>query len=405
MADANQHDRKEKMREVFKRGSIILLATALLLLLPLLSSAQISGYPDITQSALDNPQEEYKATQLPAEVGKPVHWTKQVDVQNLYDEAESEIIVNIPPDAQNIQVTDLNTGTPKAFVMETDGLRISDTLAFNEQRSYLIQYETPSPDLSETGLVRDGDALVKNVIVSSDYHYEDVLTFTDIPELNPADAKYNIMIYWTINGVKTEVTDDPAFNLKFYDTDGNGKYDRVSWITPHLSTQIFEVVVYSDADPGNYSSIGLTLLDPSDGEYITSNSRIGFNYSVSYNSSTAVFCNLTVDGQVRRENTPTTSDILITTYFNISSGNHTWGVTCAGSDGIRNTSENRHFTVDLDAPLVTLNTPDYYVSNTNTADLNFTPVDERYPVLVCSLSVNGALNQTNIIVNNATKRT
>jgi hypothetical protein len=384
---------------------LALVLSLVVFVVPFSVSGQVFDYGDVTFGSAGTPHEEYLATQLPAEAGKPVQWVKQVKVQNIYDQAESELIVAVPEDAQNIIVTEMGSNAVLSIEIGAGEITIRDSLEFMEEKSYMIKYETPSPEQSETTLTRDGEALVKNVIVSSEHHYEDVLTYTDIPEVEVQEAEESIRLYWFINGIRTDVTDDPGFDIQLYDTNNNGMYDRMSWVTPHLSTQIFEVVIFSDVDPGSYSNIGLTLLYPSDGEYITSTSRVGFNYSVQYNSSTTVYCNLTVDGDVKRENIPTLADMEITTYFNISSGQHDWNVNCEGSDGASNTSSTRSFTVDLDTPQVTLNTPDYHVSHTNSIQLNFTPVDVRYPVLVCDLSVNGALNQTDIIVNNNTLRT
>ncbi len=367
------------------------------------ADAQVTSINDVTLTQAGTPSEQYNAVQLPAEVGQPVRWVKQVDVQNLYDNAVSQLLVAIPQEASNVAVTDTSNNIQMQVQISDGEITITDELDFMETRSYLIKYSTESPDKQETILIRDGDSLKKSVTVSSDMHYEDVLTYTDIPEMNPSEVSSKIKLYWDLGGVKKDMTKDPGFDLKFYDTNGDGKYDRMSWIAPHLSTQIFEVVIFSDVDPGTYANIGLTLLYPADGEYITSTSRIGFNYSVQYNSSTTVLCNLTVDGTVKRANIPTLVDSEITTYFNISSGTHTWNVNCAGNDGTTNTSPTSSFIVDLDNPVITLNTPDYHVSTTDSIDLNFTAVDTKYPVLICSLSVNGALETSSLVVTNNTR--
>ncbi|MBW2997319.1 PKD domain-containing protein, partial [Candidatus Woesearchaeota archaeon] len=382
---------------------MILLVFLAIVLIPTTAIAQVDSCSDVTATMMETPHSEYGSTQLPAEVGKPVQWVKQVDVHNLYDQTVSELTVTIPEGAMNVAVIDIQDKRELDIIVDSNEVTIIDSMDFNEQKSYVIKYETTAPEKSETSLTRDGETLVKSVIVSSEEHYEDVLTYTNIPEIENAEGV--VKLYWNINGVKTDVTDDPEFDFRFYDTNGNGLYDQISWIAPHLSTQIFEIVIFSDVDPGNYSDIGLNLLSPADGEYITSTSRVNFNYSVQYNSSTTVYCNLTIDGVVRRENIPTLADTEITTYFNLSSGQHSWFVNCQGDDGAANTSEIRTFTIDLDNPTVTLGTPDYYVSYTSSVRLNFTPVDNKYPVMVCAISVNGALNRTGLIVSNNTRAT
>ncbi|MBI5880622.1 hypothetical protein HZB90_00665, partial [archaeon] len=293
---ARRDNTRNEKRGEKKRQLFIAILTVMITLLAGTAAAQAN---DVTLSAFETPHTEHGATQMPAEVGKPVQWVKEVEVKNLYDQAVSELTIALPEDAQNITAMDKQDNTPIEVRVESDEVKITDSLDFNEQKDYLIRYETEAPEKTESELQRQGDTLVKNVIVSSDYHYEDVLTYTDIPETDKAEAGEKIRLYWQIDGVKTDVTNDPELDVKFYDTDNDGMYDRMSWITPHLSTQIFEVVIYSDADPGTYSNIGLTLLYPADAQYITSTSRVNFNYSVSYNSSTTVYCNLTVDGIVK----------------------------------------------------------------------------------------------------------
>jgi len=392
-------EKKRRLLLLFRLPISFIFASSMLAVL-LLADATFAQTGDITLSAIEIPNQEYGASQLPAEIGKPVQWVKKVDVQNLYDQAVSELTVSLPEDAMNVVAMDMEDSGMLDTRVESDELKITDSLEFNEQKSYVIKYETEAPLKEETSLVRKGDTLVKNVVISSDYHYEDVYTYTDIPETDKNQANQKIQLFWQINGVKTDVSHDSQIDLQFYDTNNNGKYDRISWITPHLSTQIFEVVIFSDANPGNFSAINLDLLYPANGQYITSTSKINFNYTVSYNSSTTAYCNLTVDGIVRRDNVQTASDTEITTYFNLTSGQHSWYVNCAGDDGSTNTSQTRTFTIDLDQPTVTLSTPDYHVSYTNSIRLNFTPVDEKYPVLVCSLSINRIINRTSIIVAN-----
>ena len=366
--------------------------------------AQTTDTTDITMAAAGIPNTEYKATQLPAEVGKPVQWVKRVDIENMYDQTTTELSVNIPEDADKITAVDVADNKAMQVTVENQEAIINDSLEFNEKKTYLIRYETPAPEKTETPLVREGTQLTKNVVVSSEYHYQDILTYTQIPEMSKSSSS-NIRLYWQLDGTSKDVTADPEFDVRFYDTNGDGRYDRMSWMTPHLSTQIFEVVIYSTVDAGNYTNIAINLLSPTSSEYIRSNTKTGFNYSVQYNSSTLVYCNLSVDSIVKQANIPTASNTLINTYFNLSTGEHSWKVNCAGSDGATNTSETRTFTIDVDTPTVTLNVPDYYVSSTGTLQLNFTTIDNNYPVMICALSINNAINRTGIIASNNTLQT
>ena len=95
---------------------------------------------------------------------------------------------------------------------------------------------TPAPSVFESDIVQiDEDTNSKIVKVSSDYSYENVLTYSSVPELKPEQVK----LYWMIEGVKTDVTEDVSFNVTFYDETGDELIDKISWITPHLSEQEF----------------------------------------------------------------------------------------------------------------------------------------------------------------------
>ena len=92
---------------------------------------------------------------------------------------------------------------------------------------------TDAPMLTETEVVNNE----KTVTVSSDYTYQNVLTYATIPNKSQSKVK----LHWMINGVKTDVTTREDFNVTFYDEDSDGLVDKMSWITPHLSTQEFVI--------------------------------------------------------------------------------------------------------------------------------------------------------------------
>ena len=95
--------------------------------------------------------------------------------------------------------------------------------------------ETEPPEVVETDTSEVGGKLQKRVTVSSDIHYENILTYASIPDLLPEQVR----LFWMIDGVKTDVTELEEFNITFYDEDGDTLIDKISWITPHLSEQEF----------------------------------------------------------------------------------------------------------------------------------------------------------------------
>ena len=94
---------------------------------------------------------------------------------------------------------------------------------------------TTAPEVIETEESEVDGKLQKRVTVASDFDYKNVLTYASIPDLLSKQVK----LYWMIDGVKTDVTDWEDFNVTFYDENGDELIDKISWITPHLSTQEF----------------------------------------------------------------------------------------------------------------------------------------------------------------------
>jgi hypothetical protein len=101
---------------------------------------------------------------------------------------------------------------------------------------YTIEYVTPAPISTE-----EDNSLGKEVVISgpSELNYEDILTYTNIPEIYNVGEEGKIKIYWVEN--ETYIPFDA------YDMDGNGKLDYLEWITPHLSTQTFQIILITRA--------------------------------------------------------------------------------------------------------------------------------------------------------------
>ena len=95
--------------------------------------------------------------------------------------------------------------------------------------------ETKPPEVVETDTSEVDGKMQKKITVSSDIHYENILTYASVPELLPEQVK----LYWMIEGVKTDVTEREDFNVTFYDENSDSFIDKISWITPHLSEQEF----------------------------------------------------------------------------------------------------------------------------------------------------------------------
>ncbi len=91
-----------------------------------------------------------------------------------------------------------------------------------------IEYQTPGPTSYEEETEHG-----KKITVSSDIHYTNILSYTDIPEL-PSSS---ISLYRLVNG--SEV----PWGFTPYDHDGSGLIDYIEWIVPSLSNDTYLLII------------------------------------------------------------------------------------------------------------------------------------------------------------------
>lgn len=152
--------------------------------------------------------------QFEVTIGKPVKWYRITK--------EKEIILDTS--SSNITFNNLHDGE---YVINSSGKNI--TVAVNSSEAYVeLEYFTPGPVLIENKLSK----LSKQVTVSSPFHYKNIFTKVNITE----SKIENIKLYWIQNNTKVLFE-----NVFYYDDNNNSLIDSISWIVPHLSTQIFEV--------------------------------------------------------------------------------------------------------------------------------------------------------------------
>lgn len=98
-----------------------------------------------------------------------------------------------------------------------------------------VEYLTEAPRVYEEEFENG-----KSVTISSEFHYEDILAYTEIPET----VEGKIRLYHIVNDTRVRVTD----NYLFRDTNDNGLVDRVEWVVPHLSDQTYEIILATAAE-------------------------------------------------------------------------------------------------------------------------------------------------------------
>ncbi len=198
--------------------------------------------------------------QLKAEVNKPVKWVKIVSAEN--SEAINQTInisFSLPKQAFNLAVKDIKLNKtieqdkisikdkiisaeePKVYEKETNeegvleadekNVEFPDLVKANEAKEYLIEYETSAPVAVEKKI----NSMRKQITISSDLHYTNVLAYTDIP-IEVTQQK--IRLYWIRNDTRELFT-----NVSYYDLNNNSLIDRIEWIVPGLSNQTFEVEI------------------------------------------------------------------------------------------------------------------------------------------------------------------
>jgi hypothetical protein len=174
------------------------------------------------------------------EINKPAEWVSQIrnPGEAQFGITGTEKIV-IPSYAQNIKVVNIESGQDVTNLVSivTEGTS-KEIIIPSIIENYDISYETPPPEVIEEEISLDK----KQVTVFSDVPYKKIKTYTTIP--NSAEDK--IKLFWYIEGVRTDVTNDPEINLTFEDTDGDKFIDYLEWTTPHLSNQTFEIEVSID---------------------------------------------------------------------------------------------------------------------------------------------------------------
>jgi hypothetical protein len=254
----------------------------------------------INFKVIDTEIEELTSSRVIA--GEPVLWTKQVQFGNLTSNAK----VNIPRSAIIVGIKEIENS--KVKVISYENINVNDTgkvtniiqtnlvkpnlvplssfsgviewlvnifkrnfssitgLAISEKSQNLsenvtliidksiekvvIEYYTQAPLLEEVA-TKEG----KIVTISSQFHYQDVLTYSYFNDIE-FDG---INLYWLVNGTKV------PHGFSAYDLNGNDLVDYIEWNTPHLSNESFE--------------IDLDILD------IKSYPVVGGNWTVRFNTS------------------------------------------------------------------------------------------------------------------------
>ena len=144
-----------------------------------------------------------------------------------------------------------------ASAIESDfiSIDIAEIVVPSETDTIEIEYYTPAPETIETNI----SPTSKQVVVTSEEHYADILTYASLPsEAEPE----SVHLYWIVNGTRNEV-----FDITKKDTNDNGLVDWIEWVTPHLSNQTYVIEITGE---GLYNwSAGMFYNTTTDWENVT----------------------------------------------------------------------------------------------------------------------------------------
>jgi hypothetical protein len=208
-------------------------------------------------SKLNGSSKEYSPTDeiiSPVRINSPVRLVKHIKL----NQSKRDVVVKLHKNASKIKVNKVvnnfkedisdkiktekqNKKEPNNLitgnvVSEEKELNISnedtkEVIIEDEIEEAEIEYELPGP-VAEEKIMSNHK---KQIIVSSDIHYENILAFSFINNTR----KENINLFHLINGSKVKVDFD-AYDL---DNDTNNLVDYVEWVVPHLSNQTYELEI------------------------------------------------------------------------------------------------------------------------------------------------------------------
>jgi len=203
-------------------------------------------------------------------INKPVQYKKiitleeqQPNIKVQLDPSATDVIIidaekniQISPEKINLQqkqnslstgekLKEFFSGSPTGFAVFTQSAQENMELDVAQKTKAIeVEYSLPGPTAEEKII----SGTNKQIIISSDIHYKDILSYTEIPDV-PLES---INLYWVQqNGEKINQ------QFKAFDFNENNLVDYIEWITPHLSTQTYEVEI-NVLNVQSYPSIGGT---------------------------------------------------------------------------------------------------------------------------------------------------
>src|SRR3989344_437885 len=178
-------------------------------------------------------------------VEKDIEWTKIVELEEI-----GRVNVSLPSLARNIRVkkivndNEVEVSKDRYDIDESNLIYSVNPIVVNiydDALKYKIYYDTPGPDKTESALIKYQYKLLKNISVSSELDLQNITSYVDLPNI----LKEQIKLRWFDENSSTwvDITGNETYNLTYYDSNYDGKFERVYWNIPHLSQQQFSIQI------------------------------------------------------------------------------------------------------------------------------------------------------------------
>jgi len=229
---------------------------------------------------------------------------------------------------KKIMETKGEEGKQIEFTSEKKKKEIETKLTENEENKTIIYY-------NDEIIEEDDNGLKKEVKVYSDEHFENELrVFTDIIESEESQIK----IYWQ--------EEDKYLDFETYDENSNGLVERISWIVPHLSNQTFEIIVnFNKEEDLNIFEILIETIDSPNN--ITNDSKVNFEFNISYKNMSMVECDFLLNGNGINENQTKSESFNYS--LELGNGSYIWNLDCYDKNNFSiNNASQGSFIVAID---------------------------------------------------------
>ncbi|MGD9276146.1 MAG: hypothetical protein PVJ67_03150 [Candidatus Pacearchaeota archaeon] len=187
-------------------------------------------------------------------------------------------------------------------------------------------------------------------IKSSEHLNSELIVYSDIPE----SKKENIKVYWK--------NEDKEVKIKEYlDENNNELIERISWIVPHLSEQVFEIRIETEI-LGNSTS-GEIELNVINSPNINAKNPINFKFSIDYNGNKTLNCSLRLYNSTDSLTYSFSNEKPISEELEIPNGDYNWTATCLEEEDSSNKdSKSGNFTIN-EEPLTIYGMQEIYLTN------------------------------------------